>query len=96
MPGVLRTAQAMSEDSWERAGFLDRVFGDLCDGIIAVLVAAPPYWLIDKWLLESTGTFLDESEALGAVDVVVWPGSSGTSRTWLARRANRGAGGWRD
>ena len=35
----------------EYAGFLDRLFADVCDCVIAGLVSSLPYFVIDRWLL---------------------------------------------
>ena len=41
----------MISEEREYAGFLDRLFADVCDGVIAVLVAFLPYFVVDRWLL---------------------------------------------
>ena len=41
----------MTCEKREYAGFLDRLFGDVCDGVIAALVAFPLYFVVDQWLL---------------------------------------------
>ncbi len=57
-------------EEWRYAGFLDRLFGDFCDGIIAILVAVPAYFLIDRFFLGVESGFLDD-DAFGATEVLL-------------------------
>jgi uncharacterized RDD family membrane protein YckC len=38
-------------DERKYAGFLDRLFADVCDCVIAGLVISVPYFVVDRWLL---------------------------------------------
>jgi uncharacterized RDD family membrane protein YckC len=60
------------EERWEYAGFSDRLFGDLADGIIALLLVVPVYFAIDRWVLGRSVGFLDEEGPFGAVDAFLW------------------------
>jgi len=62
----------MPEERWEYAGFGDRLFGDICDGVIAVLLALPVYFIVDRLVLGHERGFLDEEHPLGAADVFLW------------------------
>jgi uncharacterized RDD family membrane protein YckC len=62
----------MTEEGWDYAGFGDRFLGDLCDGVISVVVAFTAYFVIDRWMLGREIGFLDEKRSLGATDVVFW------------------------
>ena len=57
-------------EEWRYAGFLDRLVGDFCDGIIGILVAVPAYYLIDRQLLGGESDFLDD-DAFGATEVLL-------------------------
>lgn len=56
---------------WGYARFGDRFLADLTDGVIAILMAVPAYFLVDRWVLGLETEFLDDVR-YGSVDVVLW------------------------
>ena len=61
-------------EEWRYAGFLDRLFGDLCDGAMTTVVALAGYFLIDRLLFGGNAEFLSEDVPFGATDalILVW------------------------
>lgn len=59
-------------EEWQYAGFADRFFGDLCDGLIMTLIAVPAYFLVDRALLGRTTGFLTDEAPFGATDVLLF------------------------
>ena len=71
--GVLRTHVLMtSEKAWDYAGFGDRFVADFVDGVIALVIALPVWFLIDRSILGRHAGFLNDEGPPGAVDVVLW------------------------
>ncbi len=62
----------MGDARWEHAGFGDRLFGDVCDGVIALLIALPAYFLVDRLMLGQDAGYLDDEGPFGAADAVLW------------------------
>ena len=58
-------------EEWHPAGVWDRWFGDFCDGLIGIAVAAVGYFLVDKALLHSERPFLDDT-SFGAAEILLW------------------------
>ena len=66
---------------WEYAGFGDRLFGDICDGVVTILMALIAYLVIDRWLLGSESRFLSDEGPFGAAATWRGLGSCGISPT---------------
>lgn len=62
----------MDQPGWEYAGFGDRLFGDICDGVLALLFALPIWFAVDRWMLGRESRFLDDEGPIGASDVALW------------------------
>jgi uncharacterized RDD family membrane protein YckC len=61
----------MIDENWDLAGFGDRWVGDVCDGLISIVVALAGYLVIDRWILGHQTGFLDEKAPIGA-DIFWW------------------------
>jgi uncharacterized RDD family membrane protein YckC len=61
-----------SAEPWDYAGFGDRFVADLCDGLIALVIALPIWFLVDRSLLGRQTGFLDDEGPLSAADATLW------------------------
>lgn len=57
---------------WDLAGFWDRLFADLCDGVILTALALVVYFVVDRSILEHQGGFFDEKRSPGVADIFAW------------------------